>query len=112
MPRDHRDHKERLKEKVIMLIDDSTNNWAKMAFYSDSNVARILDDVYKRWESNGRKGLPIDYASYEELQILAFAAEKYKNTGPEVLSQIMFSDRDTHSKKRKKESLLRKLLGL
>lgn len=104
--------RERLKEKIITLIDDSMNNWAKMAFYSDSNVARILDEVYKRWESNSRRGLPIDYASYEELQILASAAEKYKNAGPEVLSRIMFSDRDVRSEKGKKGSLLRKLLGL
>mgnify|MGYP000409700150 CR=1 FL=1 len=106
---------EELKRRITMLIDDSTNNWAKIAFYSDPNVARILDLVYGRWEQNNRKGLPIDYATIDELHILVHAAEKYKNAGPEVVSRLMFSsetDTINTSSKKKKKSFIKRLLGL
>jgi len=107
---------EELKRRITMLIDDSTNNWAKIAFYSDPNVAHILDLVYDRWEQNNRKGLPIDYATIDELRVLVHAAEKYKNAGPEVVSRLMFSSRmdtvNTTSDKRKKKSFIKRLLGL
>lgn len=107
---------EELKRRITMLIDDSTNNWAKIAFYSDPNVAHILDLVYGRWEQNNRKGLPIDYATIDELRILVHAAEKYKNAGPEVVSRLMFSSEETDiintSSKKKKKSFIKRLLGL
>ena len=104
---------EELKRRITMLIDDNTNNWAKIAFYSDPNVAHILNLVYDRWEQNNRKGLPIDYATIDELRVLVHAAEKYKNAGPEVISRLMFSSRiDTTNNKRRKKSLIKRLLGL
>ncbi len=84
--------KEKLKNKILTLIDESTNNWAKMAFYSDPKVATILERVYGEWEQNNRRGLPIDYATLEELQVLAKAAEKYKNAGPEVIGILFRSE--------------------
>ncbi len=46
-----------------------------MAFYSDREVVAIMDGVYARWEESGRIGEPLDYATDEELEILARKAE-------------------------------------
>ncbi len=81
---------EDLKRKIIVLIDENRNVWAKQAFYSDPEVASILDNIYERWEKEGRKGIPIDYATYDELLILAGKAERYRNAGPgDVLSGML-----------------------
>ncbi len=116
--------KEKLRNKILALIDESTNNWAKMAFYSDPKVAAILERVYGVWEQNNRRGLPIDYATIEELKILAKAAEKYKNAGPEVIgmlfreeSRILYDNRQDNSMKARErfkgvKNILRHLLGI
>jgi len=46
-----------------------------MAFYSDREVVTIMDEVYSRWEESGRIGEPLDYATDEELEVLAKKAE-------------------------------------
>ncbi len=117
--------KEKLKNKILTLIDESTNNWAKMAFYSDPKVATILERVYGEWEQNNRRGLPIDYATLEELQVLAKAAERYKNAGPEVIGMLFRSEsknirnngeQDSSTRLRKRftniKDMFKQLLGL
>ena len=53
----------------------SADPWRKMAFYSDREVVAIMDEVYARWEESGRIGEPLDYATDEELEVLAKKAE-------------------------------------
>ena len=105
---------EDLKRKVIELIDESHNQWAKMAFYGDPEVSSILETVYARWEEAGNTGYPIDYATREELEILASKAERYRNAGPEVVSAIVYGGELQEEKKneRKPKSFLRRLLGI
>ncbi len=104
---------EDLKRKVIELIDESHNQWAKMAFYGDPEVSSILENVYTRWERSGSNGYPIDYATKEELEILVSKAERYRNAGPEVAYAIVYGKHEQEERKEKKpKSLLRRLLGL
>ncbi len=105
---------EDLKRKVIELIDESHNQWAKMAFYGDPEVSSILESVYDRWEKSGSSGYPIDYATREELEILASKAEKYRNAGPKVAYAIVYGRSEQKEKKEEKrsKSFLRRLLGL
>ena len=104
---------EDLKRKVIELIDESHNQWAKMAFYGDPEVSSILESVYARWEESGSSGYPIDYATRKELEILASKAERYRNAGPEVAYAIVYGRGEQEEKEEKKtKSFLRKLLGL
>ncbi len=101
-----------LKRKVIELIDESHNQWAKMAFYGDPEVSTILENVYARWEQSGNTGYPIDYATREELEILASKAERYRNAGPEVAYAIVYGRNEEESNKKKSKSFLRRLLGI
>ncbi|MEM0356074.1 MAG: hypothetical protein QXT88_02995 [Desulfurococcaceae archaeon] len=59
-----------VKEKIIELVDKSWEPWRKAAFYSNPLVIEIMDKLYKEWEKEGRKGIPLDYASQEELEKL------------------------------------------
>ncbi len=103
-----------LKRKVIELIDESHNQWAKMAFYGDPEVSAILEVVYDRWEKAGNTGYPIDHATREELEVLASKAERYRNAGPEVAYVIVYGERGGEEKeeKKKSKSFIRRLLGI
>ncbi len=104
---------EELKRRIIMLIDESRNVWAKQAFYSDPEVTSILDRIYARWEKEGQKGLPIDYATYDELLILASKAERYRNAGPADVLSRMFLESVTgqqYIEEKEKENIIIRIL--
>ncbi len=84
--------RERLKNKIIALIDSGVqSNWRKAAFYSDPQVSEITAQLYERWESSGRAGMPVDYATLEELEVLARKAEEYAFLDEETARAITFS---------------------
>lgn len=70
---------DKMKEKIIELIDKNKRNGPKIAFYSDPRVSSLLDNLYRRWENNNRKGIPLDYANGEEIKLLYNIALKYSN---------------------------------
>ncbi len=69
--------REYMKRRIIELIDESRDNDRKIGFYSDENVQQIMNRLYGKWEENGRKGIPLDYATIEELEILYRLARTY-----------------------------------
>ena len=62
--------KRRLKEAIIREVDESRDVWRKVAFYNDPRVQSILTNLYERWERANRKGIPLDYATLDELRVL------------------------------------------
>jgi len=62
--------KRKLKEAIIREVDESKEVWRKVAFYNDPRVQEILKHLYDRWEKANRKGIPLDYATLDELRIL------------------------------------------
>jgi len=64
-----RSTEEKVRE-IVELIDECDNYWRKAAFYSDPDVSTLLDDLYKRWESSNMQGVPLDYATDEEVDFL------------------------------------------
>ncbi len=80
---------ESMKKKIIEMVDDSSEDGRKIAFYSNPTVQEILDSLYARWENHGRKGIPLDYATEEEVKILYTIAVKATNV-PASKSYINF----------------------
>lgn len=74
---------ENKKKKIIDLIDKCGKQGPKIAFYSDPKVSSLINELYKRWENRGRSGLPIDYATAEEIDFLYSMAIKYSNISDE-----------------------------
>ncbi len=102
---------EKLKDKIIKLIDESRDDWKKAAFYGDEAVQEILDKLYSRWEENNRRDRPIDYATLEELEVLAKLAEKYQHVGPDYIARTYFMAEESEGRREKKEeSRLKKSL--
>ncbi|MCX8195779.1 MAG: hypothetical protein N3F67_01675 [Acidilobaceae archaeon] len=64
------------KQFILKAIEDNRSPWVKAAFYSDPDVSRILEELTKRWEREGR-GIPLDYATEEELEELYRKAASY-----------------------------------
>lgn len=67
-------------EKTITDIEamlEATTPWHKSAFYSDPQVTRILEELYRRWEEANRQDEPIYYVTKEELSILYQKAKEY-----------------------------------
>ncbi len=87
--------KDKVKE-IVRLIDEGRDEWRKAAFYSDPDVLEILNTLYHRWELNDMKGLPLDYASEEEINIL------YKKARSLTRSEVEF----------RRRSFIRKSLAL
>ena len=85
--------RERLIREIEMYVDYNPNIYAKIAFYSDSEVQRILENIYKRWEEAGRRGIPLDFATMDELKLLASKALKYKDASARVLLSLDQLDR-------------------
>ena len=64
------------KQLILKYIEENKSPWVKAAFYSDPDVSRLLEELTKRWEREGR-GMPLDYATEEELEELYNKAMKY-----------------------------------
>ena len=75
--------REHVKREIIRLIDENRSPWVKAAFYSDPEVSSILDRLVSEWESNDRRGIPLDYAKDEELEALLRLAKKYSSLSDE-----------------------------
>ncbi len=87
-------YREELRKEIEMLIDESNDQWRKAVFYSDETVQRILDRLYGEWEKNNRAGVPLDYASTEELETLAALARRYSRIDSGLaMRALIFSDR-------------------
>lgn len=67
------------------MIDESREQAYKIAFYSDPTVASIMEKLIAEWERNQQKGIPLDYASEEELKAMYTIAVKISETPPHVL---------------------------
>jgi len=74
---------EELKRDIIRLIDENRSPWVKAAFYSNPEVSSILGKLIDLWESNGRRGIPLDYASEDELRVLHRLARRYASLSDE-----------------------------
>ena len=85
--------REKMKEKIIEIIDKNKRNGPKIAFYSDPQVASLMNELYQRWESNDRKGIPLDYASDDEIKFLYNIALKYSNVSDDE-AWIMYLSRE------------------
>ena len=70
---------ERMKKEIIEIVDRNWNPWVKAAFYSDPEVEAILSQLYDIWERNDRRGIPLDYATQEQLEILYMKAQEYRD---------------------------------
>jgi len=64
----------------MSLVDLSAEPWRKAAFYSNEEAIGIVSELYRRWEANGMRGTPLDYASEEELDRLILIAERIEPT--------------------------------
>ncbi len=80
---------ELMKKKIIEMVDDSREDGRKIAFYSNPTVQEILNSLYDRWEKHERKGIPLDYATEEEVKILYTIAVKATSV-PSSKSYISF----------------------
>jgi len=69
--------REELASKVLKLIEENRDGWVKAAFFSDPSVSRLLDELHARWSAAGCRGIPLDYASEEELEVLSEKAGEY-----------------------------------
>ncbi|MCD6301587.1 MAG: hypothetical protein J7L82_05910, partial [Staphylothermus sp.] len=100
---------EKMKQEILKLIDESKENGRKIAFYSDPNVTEILTKLYEQWEKNNRKGIPLDYASPEEIEILYNLALKYsKVSDAEAWSMFLRENIYEKSQEDKKKTFLRR----
>ena len=76
------EERKKLILEIERWIEKNPNPYAKAAFYGDDEVVEIVERLYRRWCDNGFKGTPLDYATIEELRILASKAYEYRNAGP------------------------------
>ncbi len=76
------DERRKLILDIERWVEKNPNPYAKAAFYGDDVVVSIVEELYKRWQDNGFKGTPLDYATLEELRVLASKAYEYRNAGP------------------------------
>lgn len=110
--------REELKREIIILIDENRDQWKKAAFYSDDDVQKILNRLYNEWEKNNRHGVPLDYASTEELETLAALARRYSRLDSRLaMRAIVFGDRPSVKKEIEEESstwkkILKRLLWI
>lgn len=85
--------RERLIREIEMYVDCNPNIYAKIAFYSDPEVQRILENIYRRWEEAGQRGIPLDFATIDELKLLASKALKYKDASSRIILDLDQLDR-------------------
>ncbi len=73
------------RDEILRYIErriEASNQWIRAAFYSDPEVVDILERLYERWYDNNEEGEPIDYATYEELEVLYERARRYATLAP------------------------------
>lgn len=99
------DIREKYIQRIIEMVDENRDQNVKIAFYSDSYVSQTLEKLYERWEKNNREGIPLDYATEEELFQLAKKASLYYSN-PSLIYQT------DKKKKVKEESVLSKFLEI
>ncbi len=85
--------REKFVREIVELIEDNRESWIKAAFYSDPKVEHILEELYKRWERNSMQGLPLDYASQDEIEILRDKARHYASLSPAEAQRIALQRR-------------------
>ena len=86
--------REDVKREIIRLIDENRSPWVKAAFYSDPEVSSILDRLIESWESNNRNGIPLDYASDQELETLYRLAKKYSSLSDDEARAYVWGSRE------------------
>lgn len=88
--------------RILSLIDESNDSWRKAGFYSDPAVQDIMMNLYERWNNSNRKGIPLDYATNEELLILVKKAEQYSKTPTtEIQRQLLLEYKKNVSRSKK-----------
>ena len=107
------------REKLIRIIEEavenSRDNWKKVAFYSDPDVASILERLYEAWEANERRGKPIDYATLDDLRVLATKAKSVKPVSPWSVYNAISKPEEEKANRRPNgvlKRLLSRLLGI
>lgn len=95
--------------KIINMIDESRDPWRKAGFYGDPEVQRIMDSLYARWNENNREGIPLNYATDEELVILVEKAEYYSKQPASSIQRQLFFSENSAGKRGKREGLAKKL---
>ncbi|MCE4604566.1 MAG: hypothetical protein F7B20_06345 [Aeropyrum sp.] len=111
--RELRVDREEARDRILRLIEDSDNPWLKAAFYGDPKVSQVLDRLFEEWEKSGRKGIPIDYATDDELVVLERAAVKYASMSTAELQMIAYSYMSGGGEERVSLSrFIRRILGL
>ncbi|ACL10784.1 hypothetical protein [Desulfurococcus amylolyticus] len=82
----------KMKQGIVRLIDESSEQAYKIAFYSNPDVSRILERLIAEWERNNRKGIPLDYATEEEVEVMYNIAVKISKTPPQALMSTYLSE--------------------
>jgi hypothetical protein len=101
---------EKLKNEIISLIDESKLPIVKEAFYSNPEVEAVMERLYDQWEKNNHAGIPLDYATHEELLLLYKVAKEVVNSPHGELSRArMRRAMGLSEKGEEKKSLWKKL---
>ena len=103
--------RERLRREIEINIEENVNNWVKVAFYSDPDVASITDKLYRRWEESGREGSPLDYATLDELRVLAAKSRVYRDVNPSLVLRAFMKGEDVQEESEKgRTSIIKTIL--
>jgi len=81
--------KRSLIDVIISNIEENKNSWVKALFYSDQDVSRIMERLISEWSRNNMRGEPLEYATLEELKVLAEKAERYRDAPQEAFLRTM-----------------------
>ncbi len=74
---------------IVENIEENRNSWVKALFYADKDVERIMNRLVSEWSRSDMRGEPLDYATLEELEILAEKAKQYRDAPQEVFLRSM-----------------------
>lgn len=78
-----------MKRELIAMIDESSDAELKSRFYSNETVAAIMNKLYERWELAGGIGIPLDYASNEEIRELYEIARRLFTSSERGTSDLL-----------------------
>ncbi|MGC8679594.1 MAG: hypothetical protein ACP5TH_07375 [Fervidicoccaceae archaeon] len=84
-----RNENEKMRNEIINLIDENSSNWIKAAFFSDEVIEVIMEALYSKWEQSNEQGMPIDYATGDELKIMLKKAQQYASMKPEEAMRLV-----------------------